>query len=480
MAELQEFIRVVRYRIPVIGLLTLIGIGAAGLWLVRSPSDYTATTRLFISGATATSQYDAQQGGMYAQERVVSYEKLVTSRALAQRTIDALHLDIDANTLASHVTSTTFPDAAVMDVSVTAGSPKQARDIANGLANQFITLASNLETPPDGATPVVRLTVIDQAENGTSAQILPPRLIYIFGGLTGLLAGLIVAFVWESCARRIRDGVDVQDAIGERPVTDLPASSTDLTLTSSVEASEAIARLRLRLATPDGSIRHTVALAGMAGASSELARRFTAEVGLNLVDALAVEGRKALLLVLDSSPDIATRISRQARKIRKRSGRQIAIQWGFSDDSQANCPLDRSVIAEHLRTLQAAYEFVIVVLPPLARFAHAAALAPVVDGVVAVGVYHKSRRGDLDEHMAEIRRAGATSLGAAFVRRTLIPHPSARTTTPPSEGQVSTASDVVSQAEAPKHRNATQASSDDQRESADGERSSRALGLTLR
>lgn len=475
MGELQEFIRVVRYRILVIGLLTLVGLGAAALWVLRSPTEYSATTRLFISGATATSQYDAQQGGMYAQERVVSYEKLVNSRALAQRTIDALNLDMDAGTLSSHVASTSFPDAAVMDVTVSADSPKQARDIANGLADQFIELASDLETPPDGADPVVRLTVVDRAEDGTASQILPAKLIHIFGGLTGLLAGMIVAFVWENCARRVRDGADVRAVIAQRPLADLPASSTDLMLTSRAEAREAIARLRVSIAGADGAIRQTVALAALPANSGELARRFTAEAGLSLVDALIAEKRTAVLLVLDSSPGIATSLSRFARKARKRAGRQVAIQWGFSDDPEETAPLDRNAIVERLEQLRTTYEFVVVVLPPLSQFAHAAAVAPTVDGVVAVGIYHQTRSRDLEEHLAEIHRTGATSLGAAFVRRTLIPRPAGQTAAVRSEESVSEA-----EAETAAHPSGTRASADDQRESANGESSSRAVGLTLR
>ena len=124
MVELREFFRVVRYRAVVITLLTAVGVGTAALWLARSPDEYVATTRLFVSGASAASQYEAQQGGVYAQDRVVSYEQLVTSRALAQKTIDALHLNMDAEALAAHITPTSYPDAAVMDVSATADSPR--------------------------------------------------------------------------------------------------------------------------------------------------------------------------------------------------------------------------------------------------------------------------------------------------------------------------------------------------------------------
>jgi capsular polysaccharide biosynthesis protein len=479
MGELQEFIRVVRHRILIIGLLTMLGFGAAALWVFRSPAEYVATTRLFISGATATSQYDAQQGGVYAQERVVSYEKLVNSRALAQRTIDALHLDMDAGTLATRVTSTSFPDAAVMDVSVTADSPKTARDITNGLANQFIELASDLETPPDGAAPVVRLTVVDQAEDGTAARILPAKLIYIFGGLVGLIAGLIIAFVWENCSRRIRDGADVSAATGEHVLADLPASRTEILLNSRAEANEATARLRVSIAAVNGSIPHTLALASVP-TSKDLARRFTAQAGLNLVDALVAEKRKAVLLVLDSSHDIKVRITRYARKTRKKTDRLIPVQWGFDDDQQGNPPLDREAIAQRLEQLKTAYEFVIVVLPPLSRFAYAAAVVPVVDGVVAVGIYHQTRNRDLEEHMAEIHRTGATSMGFAFARRTLVPWPSTETATEPTVVSVSPPRGADAGAGAGRKQSGQHTSGREHRNSENGDSPIQALDLTLR
>ena len=473
MVELREFFRVVRYRALVIALLTAIGIGTAALWLARSPDEYVATTRLFISGASAASQYEAQQGGIYAQDRVVSYEQLVNSRALAQKTIDALDLDMDAEALAARITPTSYPDAAVMDVSATADSPKQARDIANELAKQFTSLASGLETPPDSATPVVRLTVIDAAQDGIPSRLLPAKLIYIFGALVGFFAGLILAFVLESYARRIRDGVDVDRAIGERPVADLPATSADLKPISEPEMDEAIGRLRINIAAADGSIPHTIAIAGVAGSAGQLTRRFAAEAGLNLVNALLAENRKAHLLVLDSSPDLEARVSRFARLSRKKSGRQVSIQWGFNDRAQDKPLLDRDSILEQLRQLKTTHELVVVVLPPLSQFAHAAAVAPTVDGVVALGIYHRTSSRDLEEHLAEIQRTGATSLGVAFAHRTLALQPSRHLPGGPTEASETPDADDV----AVDQSTAMQASPDSETESTETVRSAQAVSL---
>ena len=472
MVELHEFLRVVRYRIVAIALLTAIGIGAAGLWLASSPAEYVATTRLFVSGASAASQYDAQQGGIYARDRVVSYEQLVNSRALAQRTIDALGLDMDAETLAARVTSKSFPDAAVMDVSATAESPEQARDIANGLATQFIRLASTLETPPQSAAPVVRLTVIDVAQDGAPSRVLPDKLVYIFGGLVGFFAGLIIAFLWESYTRRIRDGVDVDRVLGERPVADLPASLTDLTPVSRAEANEAIGRLRVNIAAADGSVPRTIALASVSGRHGRLARRFTVDAALNLANALVAENRTALLLVLDPSPDVTARIGQFTRLIGESSERKVPVQWGFGDGPQDKAVLDRDAIVESLQQLRTTYDFVVVVLPPLSRSAHAAAVAPTVDGVVAVGVYHETRRSDLEEHMAEIHRTGATSLGAAFARRSLIPRSSRHTAALPAEAP------AAAEPAPGRRRSAATSPSHSKRQPVESVNSSRPLGLS--
>ena len=69
---------------------------------------------------------------------------------------------------------------------------------------------------------------------------------------------------------------------------------------------------------------------------------------------------------------------------------QVRIQWGFGDAAHDKALLDRDSIIEQLRQLKKTYEFVVVVLPPLSQFAHAAAVAPTVDGVVAVGIYHRT------------------------------------------------------------------------------------------
>jgi capsular polysaccharide biosynthesis protein len=478
MVELREFFRVVRYRAVVIALLTAVGVGTAALWLARSPDEYVATTRLFVSGASAASQYEAQQGGVYAQDRVVSYEQLVASRTLAQKTIDALNLNMDAEALAADITPTSYPDAAVMDISATADSPRQARDIANELAKQFIWLASGLETPPDSATPVVRLTVIDAAQDGTPSRLLPAKLIYIFGGLLGFFVGLIVAFVLESYARRIRNGVDVDRAIGERPVADLPATSADLKPISEPEMDEAIGRLRVNIATADGSIPRTFAIAGVGG--GQLARRFAAEAGLNLVNALLAEDRKALLLVLDSSPDIEARVGRFARSSRKATGRQVRIQWGFGDRPQYKPLLDRDSILEELGQLKKTHEIVVVVLPPLNQFAHAAAVAPTMDGVVGLGIYHRTSCSELEGHLAEIQRTGATSLGVAFAHRTLARQPS-RPGRPIEAPETPEADDVAAGTDAPTEQSAaTQASPDSPSESTETVRSAQAVSLNHR
>jgi hypothetical protein len=121
-----------------------------------------------------------------------------------------------------------------------------------------------------------------------------------------------------------------------------------------------------------------------------------------------------------------------------------------------------------------------VVLPPLSRFAHAAAVAPAADGVVAVGIYHQTRQRDLEEHTAQIHRSGATSIGAAFARRTLIPRRLTGAVTEPIVVSVPPLSGVDAEAEAGSKRSGPPNSLGEHRNSENGDSPTQALDLTLR
>ena len=120
------------------------------------------------------------------------------------------------------------------------------------------------------------------------------------------------------------------------------------------------------------------------------------------------------------------------------------------------------------------------VLPPLNQFAHAAAVAPTMDGVVGLGIYHRTSCSDLEGHLAEIQRTGATSLGVTFAHRTLTLQPS-RPGRSIEAAETSEADDVAAGTDAATDQGAAmQASTDSRSESTETVRSAQAVSLNHR
>ena len=93
----------------------------------------------------------------------MSYAELVKGETVAQRTIDRLDLDMDAEKLTERVTAKSKAGTVLIDVSVLDESPVRARDIANALSDEFVMMATELETPPGGTRPDARVIVEQRA-----------------------------------------------------------------------------------------------------------------------------------------------------------------------------------------------------------------------------------------------------------------------------------------------------------------------------
>lgn len=145
--NLQEFIKLLRSRWLIVCATVIVAVlGALAVSFMTTPL-YQASTRLYVATATASSLTDLYQGNRLSQDRVLSYAKLLMGETVAQRTVDKLGLDMSAGQLSEHVKASATPDTVLIDVSVLDESPIRARDIANVLSDEFVSLAGELETP---------------------------------------------------------------------------------------------------------------------------------------------------------------------------------------------------------------------------------------------------------------------------------------------------------------------------------------------
>ncbi|MGW0172761.1 Wzz/FepE/Etk N-terminal domain-containing protein [Rhodococcus sp. NPDC003322] len=440
MLELREFLQIARFRWRIIVATTALGAVALGLVAFLTPTQYTASTRLFVSSASDISRYDAQQGGIYAQERVVSYQNLINSRVLAQRTIDALGLDVDADSLAAGVTARSAPDAAVMDVSAVGDSPEQARDVTNTLASEFVRLASELETPQNGGAPVAKVVIIDPAEDGVPGGLhLGPRSIAL-GALLGMLVGLVLAFIRERLDDRIRNRDAVERVTGAAPLAELP-SEDEADSSLQADTAEAYRRLRVNLPASGSDVIPVVIAVSSVGCGAS-GPRTVVRMAEGLAVSCAEEGTPTLLVVADPAFDdterayvagtgrtseIPQHVASAVEAVR--SSLDIPRPTQFTGvfamtrlpDAAPGALSNREGVTELFGVLRTHFRRIVVAIPEAAGSTEAVVIASAADGVILVGAYRSTTGRELQGSIEYLGRTDATVLGSVFVRR-LVKH----------------------------------------------------------
>jgi capsular polysaccharide biosynthesis protein len=154
---------------------------------------YQASTRLVVEAYSGGSASDVYKSTLASEKRSLSYAKLITGEALAQRTIDKMHLTLSPDELRQKIKATASPDTVLIDVSVLDPSPTRARDIANTLSDEFVVMVRELETPAVSLRPDARVIIEKRASLPTSPVI--PRTVrnVVLGLALGLLLGLGLA-----------------------------------------------------------------------------------------------------------------------------------------------------------------------------------------------------------------------------------------------------------------------------------------------
>ena len=172
--NLRDFTRLLRtYRLTILLAVVSAVAFAAAVTLLTTPQ-YQAATRLFVSTTSSSSISEQYQGNRLSQDRVLSYVELLKGRTLAQRTVDKLDLKMTADQLRAKIDATSKVDTVLIRVTVLDESPVRARDIANALSDEFVSMVRELETPGPGARPDARV-VVEQRAAVPAAPMIPNR-----------------------------------------------------------------------------------------------------------------------------------------------------------------------------------------------------------------------------------------------------------------------------------------------------------------
>lgn len=430
--SLQDFTKLLRARWILVAITTLIGVASAAAFTLLTTPQYQASTRLFVStNATGGSVSDLYQANLLSQQRVLSYATLINGETLAQRTIDKLSLPLTPEALQSKIKATAKSDTVLINVKVTDESPTRASDIANTLADQFVLMVSELETPKSGAAPLARV-VVEQRATAPQKPVLPNPTLNLFGGLVvGLGLGVGLAVLKEVLDNTVKDretieGISHTGLVGSIPLDksrmNRPAAPYENDNSLFAESFRKLAT-NLRFLSVDNPPRMIVV-------TSSLAAEGKTTTAINLALALADAGNRVALVdgdmrrpMLDNYLDVIGSVGFTtvlSGDIDLSEALQESSFPGVTVLSSGAIPpnpgeLVGSLAAQKvLSELRANFDYVIVDSSPLIAVADAAVLTTSCDGALIVAHHGHTRRDQLAQAVRTLDDIGAPILGAVL------------------------------------------------------------------
>lgn len=183
--NLFELVQIIRNRIVIIAVCSLLcGVAAGVITHFFIPEKYQSETKIFglnQQNASEVTYTDYQSSSQFIKD----YIEIVKSRTVMETVIENLHLDESVEELSEMIDVAVLSDTRIIKITVTALSPKKARDIANEVSNAASRLIEDVMQ-------IQAVNVIDQANLPEKASS-PNLKINI---LLGLVAGFILSSIW--------------------------------------------------------------------------------------------------------------------------------------------------------------------------------------------------------------------------------------------------------------------------------------------
>lgn len=304
---IEEFLRFLLRNAFLLVVAALIG-GAAGYaYSYTKPEVYQASALGYVSVSAETDPEgnpisQASSNMQFQYSKAQTYLPLFGTRAVGQNIVDATGLPISADAAAGSLTATLDPNAPIITVVATGGSPEQASTIANAAVEAAAKEAQRLETGGNENAKAGVALVPYQAANPPGAPIAPDRKkLAAFGAAAALLLALGVAWLRMRNDSRIRSAEDLEKASGVGVLGMLPIAK-ELTRTKQgsfpepkdFHTREALRKLRTNLRFVDvDNPPHSVVVTSSVPAEGK------STVVANLARVLARSGQKTLLIDAD-------------------------------------------------------------------------------------------------------------------------------------------------------------------------------------
>lgn len=433
--NLQDYLKLLRTRWVTVCVTVAITLACAAAYTFLTTPLYQASTRLFVSTAAGASLSETYQGNRFSQERVVSYAELLKGETVAKRTIDKLGLEMRPAELQENITASAKQDTVLISVHVNDPSPVRARDIANALSDEFVTMVRELETPEDGSNPDSRV-VVEQRASIPEKPVVPKKARNMgLGLILGVMLGIGAAVLRDMLDNTVKERATVEEIVGASLVGTVPLDKErrkqpDISFDSDNSAiAEAFRKLRtnLQFLAVDNPPRVMVITSSV---PSEGKSTTAINIALALAEAdhsvVLVDGdlrRPSLHKYLDlvGTVGVSTVLSGQvllSEAVQKTRFPGLSVLTSGVIPPNPSELLGSHSARNLLSELRSEFDYVIVDSTPLLAVTDAAILAAGADGVLIMTRYGYTKRDQLAHAVGSLKDVDAKLLGTVF---TMVP-----------------------------------------------------------
>jgi capsular exopolysaccharide synthesis family protein len=422
--DLAGYLAVLRRRFPALLLCLLIG-GAGGYYKGHHAQPvYQATSRSLVTqppGISLESQLTAAQlSGQFLQ----TYAQVATSRSVAQKVVNVLHLPTSAAAVQGQLTSQLETGTYIIDVSAVASDAALAQSLANTAAAALADRVAELEA---GKPSPVKAQLLDAAVLPGVPISPKPHSDQLLGLLLGLVVGLSLVAATEALDRTIKTSEQGEAAFGAPLLALIPrrkARSAALVLSGSDNGPEGEPYRALRTAVqftdPDVTMRTILVTSASPGdgkttTTSNLALALAAS-GENVVvvDADLRRATLAGVFGLEQAVGLSSLVLRTVDlddTLQQWAERVTVLPSGRPLPPNPSELLGSHFMSQLLEELAQRFDVVLVDTPPVLPVTDAVALATQVDGVLIVARHGQTQRGPAAEARRRLDAVGAHVIG---------------------------------------------------------------------
>jgi capsular exopolysaccharide synthesis family protein len=428
--ELRDYLRIARRRWTLIVGCMVAAVAIAAAVTFQTTPQYSSSARLFVSTSQSDSA-EAYQGSLFSAQRVTSYADLASGQELSRRVIDRVGLALEPDELSKKISASVVPDTVILEISVTDPGPRQARRLAQAVAQELTAFVSELETPMGETTAPIKATIVDPASLPKAPEFPQPLRNLGLAAVLGLLLGLGASVVRELLDTSVKSHQDVTETTGA-PVLgniafDPAAVKTPLVtdLGSHAPRVEAFRVLRTNMQFVDVDKDSKVFVV-----TSSVPEEGKTTTATNLAITLAQTGQRVLLVEADlRRPKISNnlRLETAVGLTTVLVGR-IGLEDAVQDYSVPNLSvltsgaippnpselLQSEAMSEVLERLRKAYDVIIVDAPPLLPVTDAALITAQSDGALIVVRHSKTSKDQLRHAMDRLEAVDGRALGVVL------------------------------------------------------------------